>query len=142
VSKAYFDYKEFEQWAKRLSIAKEEFKDWLYEFLFRQGERVVALAKTRQQQFSYVTSEGKYKIGLIDTGNMLRSWTVSDVQVNGNDLYVEIYNPAEYASYIEYGQRSFKGAFILTVSIDEVQRQLPARFNKEWLQWLQSKGVM
>lgn len=142
MSKAYFDYKEYEQWVKRLGIAKEELDDWLKKFITTQGYRVVETAQLRQNEYTYTNSKGEQKIGLIDTGNMIRSWKIGEVQTDGNNVYVEVFNPVEYASYIEYGQRSFRGAFILTVSINEVQKQLPARFNKEWLQWLKSKGVV
>ena len=35
-----------------------------------------------------------------------------------------------------------KGTYILKISTDDIQRELPARFNKAWLLFLQEKGVV
>lgn len=71
-------------------------------------------------------------------------WSNSDVaniKVIGNVLEVEIGLGAEYASFIEYGHHDYAGRYMLTISINKVQQQLPARFNKEWLQFIKEKGI-
>lgn len=57
-----------------------------------------------------------------------QSLTINHV---GNILSVEIVNPVEYASYVEYGHRTknhkgwVKGRFMLTISEQEIQKIAP-----------------
>ena len=148
--KSGFDYKEYKKWVENLGIIKDDFDLWLKQFLLQQAQRVIALGKPRTP---------------VDTGYLRNSWyigsqtivqkenyetrkaeidtsksDIASIAVIGNTLEVEIGLGADYASYIEYGQRSYEGRYMLTISIDEVQRQLPARFNKEWLKFLKDRG--
>ena len=156
--KSGFDYTEYKKWAEKIGVAESELKVWLKQFLLTQAQRVVALAKKRQQE-----------VGAIDTGAMINSWYIGgqkialkysneggkdtfeldkentdvlSIAMVGDNLEVEIGNPMEYASFIEYGQRSYTGKYLLTIAIDTVEKQLPARFNKAWLQFIKSKGVV
>ena len=153
-----FDYNEYKEWAKKVGIAKEDFRLWLKQFLLQEAQRVVARGKRRtpvdtgylrnswyigsqnivqvEQKTKGTSKSGRTKMQ-IDTA----ASDILSVKVIGNVLEVEIGLGADYASFIEYGQRSYEGRYMLTLSIDEVQRQLPARFNKEWLQFIKSKGV-
>ncbi len=53
------------------------------------------------------------------------------IQRNGNMLVIEIVNPVEYASYVEYGHRTanhkgwVQGRFMLTISEQEIQEIAP-----------------
>lgn len=164
-----FNYDEYKQWANNLHIATEQFNKWLKTFLLQEAQRVVREAKTMQRNYTYTRADGTSQTGLIDTGAMINSWyignqniklksmrgksksgkqrvkidpdnsTVLDIQVIGNHLRVEIGNSMDYASYIEYGHDSFQGAFILTIAINKVQLALPARFNREWLEFLRRR---
>ena len=148
--KSGFDYKEYVKWVQKLGMAEKDLQVWLKGFLLEQAQRVVAKGK---------------KLTPVDTGFLRNSWyignqkivqNVSDgeatidteksdvlsIQVVGNYLQVEIGLGAEYASYIEYGHHSYPGQYMLTISLNEVQQQLPARFNKAWLQFIKSKGVV
>lgn len=78
------------------------------------------------------------------TGGTLRgAWTILPIEQHGNEYVVTIINPTEYASYVEYGHRQtpgryvpalgkslkaswVKGRFMLTISIQELENQLPA----------------
>lgn len=146
-----FHYKEYSEWTKKLGIATEDFRLWLKQFLLQEAQRVVARGKRRtpvdtgylrnswyigsQQIAQKYTKTGK---AVIDRKNS----DVLSVKVIGNVLQVEIGLGADYASFVEYGHHSYEGQYMLTISIDEVQRQLPARFNKEFLTFIKSKGVM
>ena len=140
--KSGFDYKEFLEWSKSIGMVEKEFRKWLENFLLTAGYEAMQKARKRQQTYEYVNSKGEHKIGLIDTGTMLKMWYVSKITWKGNSLYVEIGNNAEYSSFIEFGQRSFQGTYILKISTDDIQRELPARFNKAWLLFLKEKGVV
>lgn len=77
-------------------------------------------------------------------GTLKRGWTaekeqdaasyVAGLTVNqeGGVYTIEITNPVEYASYVEYGHRTrnhkgwIKGKFMLTISVQEVQQAAPA----------------
>ena len=125
--KSGFNYKEFQTWAKDLGTAERDFRKWLQDFLLIQAYRVVQKGKPRTP---------------VDTGALRNSWYVGDIQWIGNSLQVEIGLPLEYASFQEYGTSRFDGKYMLTISINEVQRELPARFNQAWLEFLKSKGVV
>ena len=150
-----FNYKEYEKWVEKLGILKDEFQLWLKQFLLEQAERVVALGKPRTpvdtgylrnswyigtQNIVQGDIEGKSKSGKQMQGINWKASDIASIAVIDNYLEVEIGLGADYASYIEYGQRSYQGRYMLTISINEVQRQLPARFNKEWLQFLKAGG--
>ena len=77
------------------------------------------------------------------TGGTLRdAWTILPIEQRGSEYVVTIINPTEYASYVEYGHRQtpgryvpalgkslkanwVKGRFMLTISIQEVEKALP-----------------
>ena len=76
-------------------------------------------------------------------GTLRRGWTAgkkqaadeyaSSLQINhiGNAYVIEIVNPVEYASYVEFGHRTrdhdgwVEGHFMLTVSEEEIERDAP-----------------
>lgn len=161
--KSYFDYDEFSEWAKKFGIAKSDFRLWLKQFLLQEAQRVVAKGKRRTpvdtgflrnswyigsqkiQQKDKTTKSGKTvyskKSGKAMQVIDMEKSDITSIKVVGDVLQVEIGLGAEYASFIEFGQRSYQGKYMLTLSVAEVQKQLPARFNKEWLIFLQEKGV-
>ena len=147
---SYFDYKEFSEYVQALGIATSDFRIWLKTFLLKEAQRVV--------------SNGK-KLTPVDTGYLRNSWyigsqkivqdiidgkavinesksDVASIKVIGNVLEVVIGLSADYASFIEYGQRSYKGRYMLTTSINKVQNALPARFDRDFKNWLKEKGVV
>ena len=90
------------------------------------------------------TPVGQYPKGSGKTGGTLRrGWTgeknqagsayADSLKVNhfGDTYVIEIVNPIEYASYVEYGHRTrshsgwVEGKFMLTISAEEVQRDAP-----------------
>ena len=76
-------------------------------------------------------------------GTLRRGWTggksanatafANSMNVNrvGTDYVIEIINPVEYASYVEFGHRTrnhkgwVEGKFMLTISEDEIRRSAP-----------------
>lgn len=86
-------------------------------------------------------------------GNLRRSWQVGNVVRRGNAFEIEVFNTAEYASYVEYGHRQrpgryvpalgkrlkngwVKGRFMLTVSEEEMKAQAPAIIEKRLTEYL------
>ena len=114
-----------------------------------------ASGKTR----SFLTKSGaildQYWAGY--TGGTLRdAWTILPIEQQGNNYVITLVNNTEYASYVEYGHRQtpgryvpalgkrlkagwVKGRFMMTISIQEVERLAPAILEKAIYQAL--KGV-
>lgn len=89
-------------------------------------------------------------------GTLRRGWTVGDIQKVGDNYQIEIINPTEYASYVEYGHRQtpgryipalgvsakkawVPGKFMLTISEKELEAQAPGVLEKKLREYL--KGV-
>lgn len=154
-----FDFSEFEKYVKNFEKATNEFDTFLKKFLLQQAQRAIASAKKRtpvdtgalraswgigNQTIalkSNIDSEGHENVTL-DMENS----TVVDITVVGDNLEVTIWNGMEYASYVEYGHTTTNGNwvdgyFMLTISIDTVQRAMPGRFQKAFMQFLKERGV-
>lgn len=92
--------------------------------------------------------EYKHRVG----GNLRRGWTnnkgvkqfADNAKVHrySNYYVVEIENPVEYASYVEYGHRTrnhngwVEGKFMLTISEKEIQGKSQAIIQKKFDKWL------
>lgn len=79
-------------------------------------------------------------------GTLRRGWTAAKsvynfteslkVRREGGKYIIDIINPVEYASYVEYGHRTpnhegwVKGRFMLTVSVKEIRSIAPALLEK------------
>ena len=115
------------------------FEEFLRKFLLKEALRALASTKRRTP---YVT------------GHLRNSWQISDVRKSGGYLIVEIFNPVEYASYVEYGHAQepgryvpaigkrlkaswVPGKFMSTVAIKRVEAQLPRRYETEFRKWVQ-----
>ena len=96
------------------------------------------------------TPVGQYPEGSGKTGGTLRrGWTAGQksnatayanslkVDKVGNDYVIEIINPVEYASYVEFGHRTrnhtgwVEGHFMLTISEDEIRKSAPKILEKK-----------
>lgn len=96
------------------------------------------------------TPVGQYPEGSGKTGGTLRrGWTAGNssnatayanslkVSKSGNDYVIEIINPVEYASYVEFGHRTrnhkgwVEGHFMLTISEDEIRNSAPRILEKK-----------
>lgn len=82
-------------------------------------------------------------------GTLRRGWTASkDLNVTkvGSDYVIEIINPVEYASYVEYGHRTrnhkgwVEGHFMLTISENEIRNSAPSILEKKLKNYL--KGCL
>lgn len=96
------------------------------------------------------TPVGQYPAGSGKTGGTLRrGWTGSKsmsakgyadaltVSHTGDTYVIEIINPVEYASYVEYGHRTadhkkwVKGRFMMTIAEKELERMAPKILEKK-----------
>ncbi len=87
-------------------------------------------------------------------GTLKKSWTISDIVKDGDVYRIEIINPVEYASYVEYGhrqqagryvpaiQRRLKGGwspgrYMLTISMQQIENVMPDLLEKRLYAMLQ-----
>lgn len=152
-----FESHQFNQFVEDMREAYEDFDDWLKQFLLQRAYSVINRAKRRTPvdtgflRLSYYVGDSSY-IG--ETGIVQRA-SIDSVRVIGNQLYVEVGNGAEYASFQEFGTydnrsatppgssegKGIQGKFMMTISINEVIRTMPKEFHKQFRKYLQSKGV-
>jgi len=90
------------------------------------------------------TPVGQYPSGSGKTGGTLRrGWTIGTINKTGNTYEVEIINPTEYASYVEFGHRTrnhkswVKGRFMMTISEKELEAQATKIIEKRIMQYLE-----
>lgn len=79
----------------------------------------------------------------VKEGTLRDGWAIGQITQKGNSYTIEIINPVEYASYVEYGHRQtpgrfvpaigkklkkswVKGRFMMTLSINEIEMQIPS----------------
>lgn len=102
------------------------------------------------------TPTGQYPKGSGKVGGTLkRGWTggksssganyANSLHVNkvGTDYVIEIINPVEYASYVEFGHRTrnhkgwVEGHFMLTISEEEIRKSAPSILEKKLKNYLE-----
>ena len=75
-------------------------------------------------------------------GTLRRGWTVGEIEKIGGVFHIEIINPVEYASYVEFGHRTrggdgwVEGKFMLTISEQEIERDVPAILERKLQKYL------
>ena len=134
-----FDYSDFENYRNNFAKFTREFDSWIHKFLLKEGQRFIAEVKTRTP---------------VDTGDLRNHWKLDGINRNGDELQVWFVNPMYYATFVEYGHAKpykagaapggadwVEGYFMMTVSLEVIQRNMPARFNKEFDQLITSLGV-
>ncbi|WP_282804576.1 HK97 gp10 family phage protein [Clostridium tetani] len=134
-----FDYSDFKNMAKRFNKALDErvIERWIREFLLAMAFRAERKIKKRTPVGVY--PEGSGKTG----GNLRRNWQVRSIEKHGDSYVVEIFNNTEYASYVEYGHRTrdhkgwVEGRFMATISMQEIERQLPRFLEKKQVELLE-----
>lgn len=144
------DLKDIKRYQRNFEKARTEFKDWLANFLIKEGYKVIVLTK-----------------GLtpVDTGTLRANWTLGDQLIkkvidkqgkvsseieqeatirslknDGNTYYVVIYNSTDYASFVEYGTSKMIARYMLTRSLNKIRNELPFRFNTEFEAFMKSLG--
>lgn len=65
-------------------------------------------SKNHKKGDTYMKAKSTGKMG----GTLRRGWMVGPIIKEGNTIKVEIFNPVEYASYVEYGHRQEPGRYV------------------------------
>lgn len=127
MAKGGFDFKQYEKFVKSLGDADKDFELFLTDFLVEMAQRVLAKVRPRTP---------------VDTGSLRASWSIVEVTTDT----ITIGSPMEYASFVEYGHTLRNGVwkdgrFMLTLSMEEVQKEIPKRFEKSFQQFMKGKGI-
>ena len=159
-----FDYTQFEEYVKKFENIEKEFEDWLKTFLLQQAQRCIARTKQRQRGLDLIDTG--FMINAWTIGDEARAIkkgkdgkftsdfdsafaneaTINSVKQVGNSLEIELGNIAEYASFVELGHSTrgggwVSGGFMFTISMDEIDRAMPTRFNNEFINFLKKWGI-
>ena len=136
----FSDFKTLEKAISQFQSRTDEFIDACAKEL---AARLLAKVIKRTPVGQYPSSTGK--VG----GTLRRGWTgekqasgaayAQSLKVNhfGGNYVIEIVNPVEYASYVEFGHRTsnhkgwVKGRFMLTISENEIQSSAPQIIEKK-----------
>lgn len=111
-----FDYRELQKLRDELNKLNQNIEAFLDESAKELAARLLRMVKQKTP---------------VDTGTLRRSWTIGEIHKNGNDYVVDVKNPKEYATYVEYGHRTaghtgwVSGRFMLTISEQELERIAP-----------------
>lgn len=87
-------------------------------------------------------------------GTLKRSWTIGEIRKEGSTYIIEVINPVEYASYVEYGHRQepgryvpalgkrlkkgwAKGQFMMTISAQELEQMAPQILEQKMKRFLE-----
>ncbi|CEN21191.1 HK97 gp10 family phage protein [Paraclostridium sordellii] len=126
------DLSEFENYVKSFQKASIEFNKFIFDFLTKTA--LDALAKTKRRT-------------PVDSGELRRNWEVTRVMREGENLVVYLCNNKDYASYVENGHTTrdragwVEGYYMATVSIEEVERNIPKRYDREFMKFMLSLGA-
>lgn len=129
------DFRELQEFRRKMeaSLNDDQINDFIESCAKELVARLLAKVIKRTPVGQYPASTGK------KGGTLLRGWTggktqggkayADSLRVNhyGNTYVIEVVNPVEYASYVEFGHRTrnhegwVEGKFMLTISEQEVQ---------------------
>lgn len=151
-----FNYSEFENLLGKFENLQKQHEAFIRNFLTEMGLRALAQVKP---------------LTPVDTGNLRERWELSQVFRTGDELYIVIFNPVLYASFVEDGHmqhkrfvpgewsgKSFKyiaghdkgmmltekwipGYHMARISITKIEWELPARYEKAFKQFIKGLGV-
>ena len=139
------DTKEWNKYQEKLEKISQNSGDdtfiyFLRGFILEMANRVIAKTKPRTPVGTPESTGIPNYVG----GTLRRNWQLGKIIPDGKNISVEILNPTEYATEVEYGHRIMGGAghsvevgwkdgrFMLTVSVNEIRNQIPARFAQQW----------
>ena len=139
-----FNFQDFEKIKNNLEKLNQEQVDLFIDACAKElAARLLAKVIKRTPVGDYPNSSGK------KGGTLRRGWTGGKnssavayadsltIHYFGDAYVIEIINPVEYASYVEFGHRTanhkgwVNGRFMLTISEQEIQQAAPAIIEKK-----------
>ena len=130
------DFRDWERLKANLEATDEQLNLFIESCAKELAARLLAKVIKRTPVGQYPSTSGK------KGGTLRRNWTAGkaasdyaqSLRVNhfGDTYVIEIVNPTEYASYVEFGHRTrnhegwVQGKFMLTISEQEIETVAPA----------------
>lgn len=71
----------------------------------------------------------------VDTGRLRRGWSLGHLTIGEGRATATFVDPVEYASFVEYGTRKYKGAHMAETSILATKRSWPRRLRTQLLKF-------
>lgn len=145
------EWKKMQEKLEKISqdSSNDSLEYFLRGFIVNMAERVLAKTKKRTPVGTPESTGIPNYVG----GTLRRNWQIGNVRKAGNNIEVEILNPTEYATEVEYGHRIMKGVghteekgwkngrFMLTISVNEIRNKMPIHFAEEWTQFCKKWGL-
>lgn len=108
-----FGVKELQQ--EFMSIAKKDFPHLVDKMLHEMANRTLNRVKKKTP---------------VDTGQARRSWQVGNLYKKNDDYYIEVFTDISYMKSLEFGHQYpngnwYRGKFMLTLSIKELENDMP-----------------
>ena len=128
------DYRELVEFQKKVQRMSQQGKD----AFFQEAANELAGRLLRKVKRRTPTGVYPHRTG----GTLKREWKVGAVRKEGNNYVVELNNPTEYASYVEFGHRTANhtgwvpGRFMLTISERELNAIAPRVLQAKLNRWL------
>lgn len=122
-----FDFSEFKKLGKDLIAMEKAFPSFITECVHEIANRLLAKVVPRTPS---------------DTGELRKGWTLGRVILTATGAEIEVFNPIAYSPYVEYGHRTanhqgwVEGRFMMTISQQELERELPAIMEKKMERFL------
>jgi hypothetical protein len=117
-----FDFSELEKFAKNLEQLQKEWPAFVESCVKELAGRLLAKVVPRTP---------------VDSGELRRGWTIGQIRKTPNGYEIDVINPVDYSLYVEYGHRTrdhkgwVEGRFMLTISEQELERELPAIMDRK-----------
>lgn len=134
-----FDYRQTVKFAEKFNRMRNGFEQWLYSFLYSRGKEFL-------EEVQYRTP--------VDTGLLEASWELENIVKDKRTLKLYFKNTAYYADWVEYGHAKpyrsgaqpgsvdwVDGYFMMTTTLDEIYREMPAKFDNEFRRYLRKFGI-
>ena len=96
---------------------------------------------TLKEAVSLALRKAKQKTPVL-SGHLRRGWQVTNIEKEGNNWVVTLFNDVKYAMYVEYGHRTrinqktglrkgfVPGRYMMKISCEEVERDMTAIIDK------------
>ncbi|ETT55191.1 hypothetical protein BSK66_31270 [Paenibacillus odorifer] len=128
MSMGKFDFSDVKKLHKSMVQMQKEFPAFMEECIRELAGRLLAKAIARTP---------------VLTGDLRRGWQIGQVvKLPGGGVHVEITNNVEYALYVEFGHVTrlrtgwVNGRFMLTLSEQELEREMPAIIERKFQKFL------
>ncbi|MGL5868986.1 HK97 gp10 family phage protein [Clostridium chrysemydis] len=126
-----FDFKGLEKFSKDFKKTTNDFDKFLSRFLTDIGIEVLEKTKKRTPKV---------------TGDLREGFEVTNVAIKGNEVVIYLKNDKDYASYIELGHKEIgggwiEGAYMATISMEEVERNIPKKFQADFAKFMKRLGA-